>query len=136
MNNKILLAALAGAASQFFLGWLSYALLANVYMANMGPAKDVMKDPPVFWAMILGNLLIGLLVAIIFGRWANIKTFATGAVAGAVLGLLMTGSFDLMYYGSTNIFTLGGVFLDVISFTIITGITGGVVGWLLGRNGK
>jgi hypothetical protein len=35
--------------------------------------------------MVIGHLAIWLLLAIILGRWAGIKTFTSVAMAGAVL---------------------------------------------------
>ena len=136
-NSKILLAGLVGAIVAFLLGFIVYGnLLAEFFVENSGSASGVMRgDDEMQWIpMILGHLTWGLLFAVIFGRWANITTFATGAKAGALLGFLIGASFDLIQLGSTHIPNLTGVIVDIIVMSIISAIVGGVVGWFLGRD--
>ncbi|HMS52651.1 MAG TPA: hypothetical protein PKD56_10010, partial [Chitinophagales bacterium] len=45
------------------------------------------ENEMIFWAMILANLSYGMLYAYIFGRWAGITNWMTGAQAGAIIGL-------------------------------------------------
>ena len=136
-NNKILLAGLVGAVVAFLLGFIVYGnVLTDFFMENSGSASGVMRgDDEMQWIpMILGHITWGLLFAIIYGRWANIATFATGAKAGALLGFLIGASFDLIQLGSTHIPNLTGIIVDIIVMTIISAIVGGVVGWFLGKN--
>ncbi|MDX1684972.1 MAG: hypothetical protein R3275_07025 [Saprospiraceae bacterium] len=135
-TNKILLAGLIGAVVAYILGFLTWGLLlADFFEANSGSATGVMRahDEMLHIPMIVGHLTWGLLFAIIYGRWASISTFATGAKAGAVIGLLVGLSFDLINYASTHILTPTSVVVDVIAMTIISAIVGGVVGWYYGR---
>ncbi len=132
-TNKILLGGLAGGVAFFLLGFLFYGiLLMKFFEANSGSATGVMKDPPVWWALILGNIFWGLLLAVIFGRWASISTFAGGARAGAIIGLLASLSFDLTMFGTANLSTLPAAGVDVVVATIMSAIAGGVVGLVLG----
>lgn len=132
-TNKILLAGLAGGVVFFLLGFLFYGvLLMKFFEANAGSATGVMKDPPIWWALILGNIFWGLLLAVIFGRWANISTFMTGLKAGAVIGVLAALSWDLTMYATSNFSNLTGTLVDVVVATAMTAITGGVVGLVLG----
>ena len=136
-NSKIFTAGLVGAIVAFLLGFIVYGnLLAEFFVENSGSASGVMRgDDEMQWIpMILGHLTWGLLFAVIFGRWANITTFATGAKAGALLGFLIGASFDLIQLGSTHIPNLTGVIVDIIVMSIISAIVGGVVGWFLGRD--
>ena len=135
--NKILLSGLIGGAVAFLLGFLFYGLLlADFFESNAGAATGVMRDESdfIWWAMILGHLAWGLLFAVVFGRWTNIKTYATGVSAGAVLGLLISLTYNLISYGSTNISTLTALVVDTLIMTLVSGVVGGVVGWFLGRN--
>lgn len=138
-TSKIIVAGLVGGVVAFILGFLVWGLALNSFMAeNTGSATGVMKSEADFnWiAMVLGHLSYGLLFAIVFGRWASISTFATGAKAGAVLGFLFGFTSDMIMYGSTNIMNLTGTIVDIVAMTIIGAIVGGVVALMLGRKGK
>ncbi len=137
MNNKILIGGLIGGIAAFLLGWVIYGMaLQGLMEANTTEAaKSTMRaeEDMVWWAMILGNLALGFLFALIYGRWANISTFKTGAIAGAVIGLLWGLSFDLMMYSMSTLYTLTGVAIDVIAFAVMCALVGGIVAWWLGR---
>ena len=136
MNNKILIAGLVGAAAAFILGFLTWGLALSGFMeSNVGSATGVMKEQSDFgWIpMILGHISWGLLIAYIFGHWANIKTFATGAKGGAILGFLIGFTYDMISLGSTNVMNTTGAIVDIVAMTIVSAIVGGVVGWMLGR---
>jgi len=135
-TNKILLAGLIGGAASFLLGWLVWGVvLADFMKSNSGSATGVMKaeSEMVWWALIVGNLAGGLLLALIFGRWGSISTFLTGAKAGAVIGLLIAISVDMTMLATSNIMTLNGALVDILANAVVAGIVGGVVGWFLGR---
>jgi len=135
-TNRMLTAGLVGAIAAFILGFLTWGLaLAGVMESNLGSATGVMKDQADFmWIpMILGHLSWGFFFAYVYGQWANIKTFVTGAKAGAVLGFLIGFTYDMIGLGSTNVMNTIGTIIDVVAMTIISAIVGGVVGWMLGR---
>ncbi len=136
MNSKLLIAAAVGGIVAFVLGFVCYALLfADFFASNTGSVTGYMKDPEEINMAIIfvGNLSIGLLLAIIFGSWANIKTFAEGAKAGAIFGLLIAIGFDLIMYATTNAMNLAATLVDPIIGGVMMGITGGVVAMMLGR---
>ena len=133
--KKILFGGIAGGVVFFLLGWLFYGFLFAGFMAdNAGSATGVARemDQMEMWALALGNLLWGFLLAVIFGVWANIRTLAAGAKAGAILGLLMGASFDLIMYGTSNLMNLTAVFADILIMIVITAIAGAVVAIVLG----
>ena len=134
-TNKLLLGALAGGVTYFLLGYILYGnLLAGFFASNAGTAQGAAKAPEemVMWALVVGNLVNGLLLAVIYERWANIRTFATGAKAGAVIGLLMALAFDLIMFGTSNVMTLTASLVDPLVYAVISAVAGGVVGWALG----
>ena len=99
-TNKILLGAVAGGITYFLLGWLVYGTLLKDFTQSYPELKpetvtDIMRNPMVMWAMALGCLVYGLFLAIVMGRWASISTFAAGAKAGAIIGLLWAFASDL-----------------------------------------
>lgn len=139
MNTKVLLAALAGGVASFLLGWLFYGiLLAGFFANNAGTATGVMRDETSMgWIpLIVGNLVIGLLFAMLFSRWAGITTFKGGAIGGAWVGFLMALGYDMVSLGTTNIMNPTAAMVDPIVSAVMSAITGGVVGWALGYGNR
>lgn len=134
--NKILISGLVSGIAVFLMGYLLYGVIFMSTMETMtGSASGVMKemDAMVWWALIIGNLLWGFLLAYIFGTWANISTFMGGLKGGAIIGLLAAAAFDLTMFATANIMSLSGTILDIVIFTVIMAVGGGVAGWMLGR---
>ncbi len=137
--NKILIAGLVGAVVAFILGFLVWGLALSSFMeSNLGTATGVMRDESDFlWIpMVLGHISWGIFFAYVFGHWANISTFSTGASAGALLGFLVGFTYDMISLGSTNVMNATGAIVDIIAMTIVSAIVGGVVGLMLGRGGS
>ncbi len=135
--KKFAIGTLAGGIAFFLLGWLLYGMLfMKFFEANAGSATGVAKEAMDWWALILGNLAMGALLTFIFLRWANISTFMGGLKAGAVIGLLMALGFDLSMYGTSNIMNLSATFMDVVVFTLMAAIAGGLTGLMLGMGEK
>ncbi|MDZ4708059.1 MAG: hypothetical protein SH818_06610 [Saprospiraceae bacterium] len=140
MNTKTLVAAVLGGLASFFGGWLLYGILLKSTMESMmGTATGVMKtDAEMMTAgnmitMFLGSLVMGYLLAYIFGKWATISTAMVGAVAGAtIMGLVALG-YDLQMYASTNIMQLPMVFIDTLVNAVLGALSGAVIAWWLGR---
>ena len=139
MNGKTLLAALAGGVASFLLGWLVFGiLLKTTYDGMMTEAGAAIMRPEAemmnyMWAMILSNLVYGLLLALIFSRWANISTFQSGAIAGGVIAFLVVLSFDLGMYSMMSAWKGGsGLIIDPLINGVVGAVVGGVVGWVLG----
>jgi hypothetical protein len=137
--RKILFGGIGGGVTLFLLGWLFYGMLLAGFMAdNAGSATGVSRemDQMQMWALMLGNLSYGFLLAIIFGRWANIQTAASGMKAGLILGLLIGAGIDFILYGVSNLMNLTAVFVDIITFAVMTAISGAVVALILGAGQK
>ena len=133
MNGKTLLAALGGGLVNFGLGGLFYMVLLASYFAENNGAAAV-KDTPDMLYIILGCLSYGLLIAVIFDKWAGIKTIATGAQAGALIGLLTGLAFNFWKLGDSHFFnSLTPAMVDTMVITIMAAGTGAVVGWILGK---
>ena len=133
MNNRVLLAALAGGVAFFLMGWLVWGILLMDMMREMCPGMAGMeKNPPDMLPLFLGNLVGGLLMAMLFSRWAGITSFMGGLIAGAWVSGLFALSLDLTFLGTTTMMTPGGVALDVVANIIVGGVVGGVIGWVLG----
>lgn len=128
-TKKFLMASVAGGVTLFVLGGLIYGLaLKDFADAN---SAITMPDQPVWWSMILAQMAMGGFVAYIYGNWAQISTFVSGARAGAVIGVFIgagTG-FDLASLGIiTETFAAVDVFLWAVRFAVAGGVVGHVLG--------
>jgi len=134
-KNRIM-ATLAGFVTFFLLGWLLYGmLLMDFFIANAGSATGVQRTDTemVWWALALGNVFQSYLLVYIFGKWANITSFAGGLKAGGTIGLILGFAFDLTMYGTSNIMNLTAALVDPLVGTVMMALTGGVIGMVLGR---
>ena len=132
--QKLLIGGIVGGVAYFLLGWLLYGqLLHNFFVEHPGTATNVDKPMEQFtwWALVLGNILSGFLVAYIFLK-AGVSSLASGLVTGIVIGLLMAASYDCIVLGTTNIMSKHGALADTLAFTIMTGIVGAIVGAING----
>lgn len=137
MNSKTIIAGILGGICSFLMGWLLYGVLFKDIMAGMeGSATGVMRadDEMVFWALILGNLIMGILIAYIFSQWASINTLMGGLIGGATFGGLFATGYNFIFYGTTNVITLSGLFMDIVINIILWGVSSAIIGWWLGRS--
>ncbi len=134
--KKRIMATLAGFVVFFFMGFLLYGmLLMDFFMANAGSATGVYREDAemVWWALAVGNLLQSYLLVYIFSKWASITTFASGLQAGAMIGLILGLGYDLTMYGTSNISNLTATLVDPLVVAVMMGVTGGVIGLVLGK---
>jgi hypothetical protein len=127
-SQKFLVGGIVGGIVFFLLGYVFYGLLLKDFFATNGMAANM--DTMIWWAMIVGNLVSGFLIAYILGK-ANVSSPLAGAGVGFVVGLLMSASFDLINYGIGHGMTLKGVFADIFVGAVIAAITGAVIGSLM-----
>ncbi len=114
---------------------ITYAvIIPDLVDANRISYDGLYREQPALVPFLLFNLLWASLLACLFEYWANIRTFARGAAAGAViLGVIFTG-INLGFIAFFNM--LENVFVIVpvkVAFMAITGaVTGGVIAVILG----
>jgi hypothetical protein len=137
-NNKVLLAGIIGAVTLFILGFIVYGMLMGDFMATNTGAPGVNKpmEEISFGWLVVSNLASGFFLAVVFGRYANINTASAGFQAGAVLGFLMAMGVDTAMYGTTNLYNMKAMWADVVMWTVMSAITGGVVAYVLGMKKK
>lgn len=135
--QKFILGGIVGGIVYFFLGFLCYGLLLkDFFTSNAGSATGVMRgDEMVLWALILGNLFMGCLLAYVFVK-AGITSAVSGAASGLVIGLLFGLAMRLIMYGTTNLMTLKSVAAGIVVSAVISAIAGAVVGLVLGMSKK
>lgn len=133
MDSKTIIASIVGAIVLFILGMLTYGMLASNFMTTQLLTPAAHKEMPDFLMLGLGHLPLGILLALIFNRWANISTAVTGAKAGAVIGILIELGYGLINQGTMNTMTVTGMLGSTVIAAINMAIAGAVVGWYLGR---
>lgn len=136
--KKFIIGTLAGGVVYFLLGFIVYAiLLEDFFASHAGTATGVMKTTEMqYWPLFIGNLGHAALLAFVFLKWADIKTFGAGMAAGAAIGFFMTLGHSLISYDTSNIMDLTAALADVVVYAIITALVGGVVGATLGAGSK
>lgn len=132
-TQKLALGGLAGGIIYFLLGYVFYELLLKDFFANNGMSANM--DAMVWWAMIAGNLVAGLLLTYILSK-AGVATPGRGATMGFIVGLLMGLSFDLIMYGLGQGISKKGIAADVAVGAVMSAIAGAVIAWILGSGKK
>ncbi len=133
--KKFLIGGIAGGVVYFLLGYLFYGtLFMNFFKDNAGTATGAQRamDQMIWWALILGNIIAGCVLSYVFAI-ANVKSIGSGLITGFILGLLISASYDLTMYGTSNIMNHNAVLADVGIFAVMSAISGAVVGWICGH---
>lgn len=135
MNNKFLVGGLIGAALFFLLGYLIWGMaLASMMEESAMPGLNKPMGEFNWLFLVLGNLANGFLVSYVLTK-SNTSGFGGGATVGAVLGLLISASFDFTMYAVSNMFTsMNFIFIDIVVNVVVVAIVGGIVGAFLGRS--
>jgi hypothetical protein len=140
MLARVLAATVAGGITFFILGFIIFGLILDplVMKPNMSPeAAKLMKDPPEWAFLVLGNFVAAFLLAYIFDKWATISTFVGGLIAGAVIFFIIELYVQCMFAAFMNLsHGLTVVIADLVGTTILGGLAGGVVGIVLGKMNK
>jgi uncharacterized membrane protein len=130
--KKFWISGLVGGVVSFFVGFAIYGIaLAKVMDSSTGTATNVMRGPTemVYWSIMLGSLFMGLTLAYIFAK-ANINTVGSGMVVGAIAGFLIIAGHDFTSFGTSNLFNMNGLLIDVCASTVMQAITGAAIGFV------
>jgi hypothetical protein len=140
--GKTFLATAVGGIVYFLAGWLVWGILLSNTLSPAPDVKELIIRPDAefgMFPMVLSSFIWAGLLAYIFSNWAGgIRTFATGAVAGAVIAGLVSLSYDFgmvaMY--KSNFMDLTKALINSSASAATSAIVGGVIGWMLGRGVK
>jgi hypothetical protein len=125
MNLKsFLLSGLAGTFVYFLLGWTFYDIL-------FPDIHSKVSEPNLLY-ILLGCLFMAFLMALIFSRWAQIKTFSTGLKVGFVFGFLYTLSMNFFMYSTQSMDA--NFFTGLVIEAVILAVVGGFIGFVNGAN--
>lgn len=137
-TTKVILGTVVGTIVLFLAGWLVYGiLLADMMKESLTPEGLAVQKEPDLVLILISNLVMALLYTYIFERWANIRTWQTGAVAAGTIGILIATSIDLSFMSMTKMYTgMNGMFVDILASTAMSALAGAAIGFTLGYNRK
>lgn len=128
MNTKsFVIAGIVGGIVDWLLGWLFYGIVFTSFF----PQPEETTESMIF--IFLGCLSFGFFISYIYNKWAQITTLATGAKAGAVIGLFMgliTNFFALAMPPGISYERFG---VDLLISIVLASVVGGVVGLINGK---
>ena len=128
-TKNFLISGLVGGIVDFLLGFLFYGLIF----------KDSFEQPEegsnALVLIFLGCLVFALFIAYIFTKWAQISTAATGAKAGAVIGLFVSVFYNFFNMAMDSGATVKMFALDVAISIVMTAIIGAVIAIVNGKLG-
>lgn len=133
---RVAIAAIVGTLLLAIFEAITYAvILPDLVEANRVSFDGLYREQPALVPFLLFNLIWASLLACLFEYWADIRTFARGAAAGAVImGVIVTG-INLGFIAFFNM--LENVFIIVpvkVAFMAVTGaVVGGVMAMILDR---
>jgi hypothetical protein len=134
MNLKTLFIGIAGGIIIFFSGFLIYGiLLMDYFAANVISFPGLIKEPMEIWAVGLGNIFWGILLAYSL-NFSNTKTGLQGALYGTIVFFLFGLGSNFVLFGQYNLMSLFMTIVDALCMALMGGISGLVIGWLLGKN--
>ncbi len=132
--KKLSIATLVGAVVFYLAGFLIWGIaLDGLQNDHLTHYEGLGKEMPDMLPMILSMVCTALLYAIIYEKWAGIRTFMTGAKAGALIALLVGLGHSLLMMSMMNLIDWTIVFSDVVGNLVWGALGGGVIGWMLGK---
>jgi hypothetical protein len=133
MKIGTIVAVLVGGVVMFLLGFLLFGVLFTEYFrANTVQYAGLEKDPPVFWAIFVFNLVWAALIAFALD-FAGKSGWGEGAKAGAITMFLVGLGMDLEFYAFMNIHKeLAPMIVHVIIVTFLGLVAGAAMGLVLG----
>jgi TctA family transporter len=133
-GKRFVIGTLVGGITMFVLGYLIFELTFGAfYSANMGSATGARRDVDLVWALALGNLSLAALITLAVAGWPGVITIGKGFKIGAIVGFLVWLGVDFIHYGILNISNLTLTIVDPLLEIVHAGITGAVIGAVLGR---
>jgi hypothetical protein len=135
-SQKFIVGGIVGGIAYLLLGWVTYGILLKDFMSSNMAAGTMRADADlIWWALIVGNLALGFLLAYVIGK-GNVSA-GSGAGVGFTLGLLVSLGYDLISYAtSTSVSSLKVIAADVAVTIVMSAIVGGIVGWVMAMSKK
>ncbi len=137
MNVKRLsIGSITGLVVLYAVGFVFWeTLFADFFAANAGTAEGVQREEQIIWAMALGTLLYAALITLMMDARGGPDSLVSGLKTGAIVGFLLWGTVDFIYFGFTNLNNLTAVIADTVLEAVRGGIAGAVIAVVLGKVG-
>ena len=136
--QKILIAAVAGAATLFACGYIIYVLLFGNSSIGMEASADgvvLSVSETRFSGIIVMELLYGLLLAVTL-YWKGTNSFGSALIPGALLGAIIGLTFGLDLFSTTNLVNFNYVIFTGITYAIRYSLAGGVIAVVFGKSSE
>ena len=132
--KKYLFGSVAGGATLLITGFIIYIIIFQDSPTFIyGEGADACTRELIFPVIALMELFYGLLLTMIFSKWASISTFKGGLSAGGWIGVLIGLTFGMWMFATTTLINAGGIAYYAITIGVRFALAGGVVGWVLGK---
>ena len=131
-SKKFLIGGIVGGIAFFLLGWLVWGILLMDFMkshSNSSSGVFRAEADMIWWALIVGNLAMGFLLSYVLSK-AAVNSASGGITTGAVFGLLWAVAIDCMMYAQVNLYDTTSMIADIGASIVVTGIVGGIIGWV------
>ena len=141
MNIKrLLIGSIAGGVVMYIVGNVFWGMIfadffADFFADNAGSAEGVPRETVIIWAAALGNLFYAALVTMTIEARSGATSVVDGLKAGAIVGFLVWGTADFIFYGNFNLSNLNATIADIVLEAVRGGIGGAVVAVVLSKIG-
>ena len=136
MIYRILVAALVGTIIFVLFEFVTWGVLfRDFFSTSRVEYPGLMKNPPDLVLLTLFNFVWAFLLAFIFERWAEIRTFAPGALVGAASMAAVVLAVNLRDLALLNLLKNAAVVIPVklIAIAIAGAVGGGLMAVVLGK---
>ena len=135
--KRLIVGSIAGLVAMYVVGYVIWEmLLVDFFAANAGSAQGVGREEQILWPILVGTLCYAVLVTQTIEARSGEKSPIDGLKSGAVVGLLLWGTVDFMFYGYFNLNNLTAVIADTVLEGVRGGIGGAVIALVLGKVGN
>ena len=138
MNMKrLLIGSIAGGIAIYIVGYVFWGMIfADFFAANAGSAEGVPRETAILWASALGTLFYAALVTMTIEARSGATLVVDGLKAGAIVGFLLGGTADFIFYENFNLSNLNATIADVVLEAVRGGIGGAIIAVVLGKIGN
>ncbi len=127
-TKKVLIGGIVGGIAYFLMGWLIYGVLLMDFMTSNSTAGVMKTQDQFIWsALVVSNLIYGLLMSYVINAVGHITSSGKGAITAATTGLLVVAGYDLGMYATSNVSTMNVVLADIAAVTVMSFIAGAII---------
>jgi hypothetical protein len=138
--KRFLVGTIVGGITIFITGFLLFSLppfgAFYMYALRAGNAGTVARDMPLLWAVGAGALSYGALVTWAIAGRRNCVDIATGIRTGAIAGVLLWLTANLMLFGVSTVGTLTTAVADSFLEMIPGALAGGAIAAVMQRSSR